>query len=74
MMNKFNLDAALESLWDKIECHEIKTSNNLRLALEEISAQSNLLTLKLLVAFREWLLARQVELITEHGSVSFKYL
>jgi len=69
-----HLDDELVALWDKIECYEIRTSNNLRLALDELSAESNMPTLKLLVIFREWLLARQVELITLHGAVSFKYL
>jgi ABC-type transporter Mla MlaB component len=70
-MQPFSHDEVFSPIWAKMQTGELKTANVLRLDLELISAKFNTSSLALLVAFREWLLKKNIELTTTYGEISY---
>lgn len=69
-MKEFNEDEVFGPILAEIENGEIKTTHQLRLVLESTSENYHVRTLKLLEAFRVWLLKKDIDLSTENGVVT----
>ena len=71
-MKKFDVDEEFQRLLDKINNNEVRTTNELRIVLEKLEEKFNIKSLHLLVAFREWLSEKNMELLTENGMVTLE--
>lgn len=68
-MTTFNSDDVFKPLLAKIENGDIKTTRHLTKELVSLEETLNVSTLKLLIAFRKWLLKKNVNLLTDYGVV-----
>jgi hypothetical protein len=73
-MQTFSEAEAFTPILDKMKSGELKTSNQLRIMLDELSERFHISSLNFLCIFRAWLLTNNIELSTEYGSVSFVVL
>jgi len=69
-MTTFNSEDTFKAILAKIENNYIKTTHQLRLILDSFAEESHVGPLSLLVAFREWLLKKNIELTTDAGMVA----
>jgi len=68
-MTTFNPENCFKAILSKIENGYVKTTHQLRIILDDLSEEFNISSLNLLVAFREWLLIKNIELSTADGVV-----
>lgn len=66
----FNEAKVFNIILANIKNNQVKTTHQLRIALENLSESANINTLKLLVSFRAWLLEKNIELSTTDGAVT----
>ncbi len=71
MTNKA-LDIVFTSILTRIENGEIKTTNQLRLVLEDLGETYDLKPLQLIVTLREWMQTQGIDLSTDHGVVTIE--
>ena len=69
-MQPLNEDKIFSPILTQLENGEMKTVNNLRLALDALAEEANITTLHMLELFRAWLLTHNLDLITTYGAVS----
>lgn len=73
-MKPLNEDEMFEPVLADIKSGAIRTTHHLRLVLENLSEQSNIKTLQMLIMFREWLARRNIDLSTENGQVTISIM
>jgi hypothetical protein len=69
-----NPDDLFEPILASIENGEVKTTHQLRLILDNLSETFDVKSLLILVAFREWLAKRNIDLATDNGMVTISKL
>jgi len=69
-MKSLNPDDVFEPILANIKSGDIKTTHQLTQILDSLSETFNVKSLLILVAFREWLAKRNIDLCTDNGMVS----
>jgi hypothetical protein len=69
-MKSLNPDDVFEPILASIKSGDIKTTHQLRLVLDSLSETFEVKALLILVAFREWLAKRNIDLSTDDGMVT----
>jgi hypothetical protein len=73
-MSEFNKDKTFQPIWVAIERGELNTSIQLKAILDGLGEKFNIDTLKMLEMFREWLLAKNIDLLTVSGAIRFNII
>ena len=73
-MKSLNPDNVFEPILASIKSGDIKTTHQLRLILDSLSETFEVKSLLILVAFREWLAKKNINLSTDDGMVTISKL
>lgn len=73
-MKSLNPDDVFQPILASIKSGDIKTTHQLRLVLDSLSETFEVKSLLILVAFREWLAKKHIDLCTDDGMVTISKL